>query len=188
MVESANGALHRLRELAQTIDRDFAAIRQRHDACMECRSGCSDCCRARLSVTHVEVELMRRGLERLPAKTRRELADQARDPQREMCPALDPEGRCTIYDSRPLICRSYGVPLRRRREVELVNPPTLEVCDKNFQDVSLRMLPEADVLDQTQIDRQVSEINEAYCATRGLAPGDRTPIAKVLIDHEPAEP
>jgi Fe-S-cluster containining protein len=30
----------------------------------------------------------------------------------EPCPALDDEGRCRIYDYRPMVCRMMGVPMR----------------------------------------------------------------------------
>lgn len=34
------------------------------------------------------------------------------------CPALDPDGRCTIYDFRPLTCRSMGIPAEEAGTVE----------------------------------------------------------------------
>ncbi len=112
--------LARLSDLANAVDEDFAKIQARRGTCMQCRAGCTDCCRARLSVTHVEAAFFQSGLARLPDAERKELAQRARDKAREMCPALDPEGRCQLYDARPLICRSFGVPLPRRREVVLV--------------------------------------------------------------------
>lgn len=44
----------------------------------------------------------------------------------EPCPALDPEsGRCDLYDSRPMICRTYGPPVRSEEG--------LGVCELCFQ-------------------------------------------------------
>ena len=170
----------RLAELARRVDRDFSEIRQRRQAWMECRAGCSDCCRARLSITRVEETFLRRHLNTLPAAQRTELARRAGDKTREMCPALDSGGRCQIYEARPLICRSYGVPLRRRREVSLVNPPVIDVCDKNFIGTSLKMLPEKDVFEQTNLEADVSEIDTEYCKRNVLPRGERVPIALIL--------
>ena len=30
------------------------------------------------------------------------------------CPALEPDGRCGLYDHRPLVCRSMGIPMEVR--------------------------------------------------------------------------
>jgi Fe-S-cluster containining protein len=97
-----------------------------------------------------------------------------------MCPALDAQGHCRVYASRPLICRSYGVPLRHRREVTLVNPPIIDVCDKNFIGTPLKMLPSTDVLDQTSLDATLSGIDAEYCDRNGLPAGERIPIAQIL--------
>jgi len=97
-----------------------------------------------------------------------------------MCPALDLEGRCQLYDSRPLICRSFGVPLRRRREVVLVNPPVIDVCDLNFVDVPLETLPPEDVLDQTSLDTELAAINAEFCECHDLPTDERIGIAQIL--------
>ena len=97
-----------------------------------------------------------------------------------MCPALDPHGRCQVYDSRPLICRSFGVPLRRRREVIVVNPPVIDVCDLNFVDTPVNTLGDADVLDQTSLEAAVSEIDADYCERHGFPLRERIPIAQIL--------
>ena len=130
---------------------------------------------------------MRRGLARLAAAKRKELAFRTRDPEREMCPALDSEGRCEAYGFRPLICRSYGVPLRRKREVNLISPPQLEICDKNFAGVSLKTLPSDDILDQTDLDSAVAEINADYCEREGQSAEERVPIAQILASDSDLE-
>lgn len=170
----------RLGELAAQVDADFEAIRRRQAQRMQCRSGCSACCRARLSVTRVEEAFLRRGLDALPDAARADMARQALDLKREMCPALDDGGRCRVYAARPLICRSYGVALRRRREVELVNPPVIDVCDLNFVDTPLKTLAAKDVFDQTRLEAEVATIDDVYCAENGLPRGERVPLAQIL--------
>jgi len=101
-----------------------------------------------------------------------------------MCPALDDAGRCEIYPFRPLICRSYGVPLRRRPEVPLVNPPRYDVCDKNFRGIKLGELPGEDVLDQTRLETRIGEIDDEYCAAHELPRGERVGLAQILGSEE----
>jgi len=185
MMPTPTDPLSRLARLAETVDREFEEIQRRQDAQMQCRSGCSACCRAGLSITRVEEAFLRRGLASMHESIREELAGRTRDEKREMCPALDPEGRCQVYAHRPLICRSYGVPLRRRREVVLVNPAVIDVCDLNFAGTRLPTLPPVDVLDQTSLDAAVAEIDDEYCEVHGFPRGERIPIAHILATSAP---
>lgn len=147
---------------------------------MQCRAGCSDCCRARLSITRVEASFLRGGLATLTERARAELSARTREKGREMCPALDDDGRCGIYAFRPLICRTYGAPLRHRHEVPMVNPPIVDVCDLNFVEVSLEALPTEDVYDQTAAVESLDEIDREHCDRNGLPRGERIPIARLL--------
>jgi hypothetical protein len=152
---------------------------------MKCRAGCCSCCRARISITRVEEAFLRRGLATLSQERRAELSSRTGEKNREMCPALDDDGRCGIYALRPLICRTYGAPLRRRRAVELVNPPVIDVCDLNFTDTSLKGLPPGDVLDQTAFVESLEALDEAHCTENDLPRGDRIPIARILFAPTP---
>ena len=172
--------LERYASLLERVDREFAEIQTRNQGRMQCRSGCSDCCRARLSVAHVEEAFMSRRLASLPDELRRDLAEAAETPGREMCPALDDEGRCRIYEHRPLICRSFGVPLRHRRPLALIQPPVIDVCDKNFVGESLKVVSEVDVIDQTDLVQELTEIDRDYCKQKKLSDVVRIPIAAIL--------
>jgi hypothetical protein len=176
----ASSPIERLAALADEVDTDFAAIHERQAARMQCRAGCSSCCRSRLSITRVEEALLRRGLETFSNERRAELAARTQDEGREMCPALDDDGSCGVYPFRPLICRSYGVPLRHRRAVPLVNPPVTDVCDLNFTETPLELLPAEDVFEQTALVEKLNEIDRDHCADHELPQGERIPIAGIL--------
>ena len=170
-----------LSKLASEVERGFEQILARHRDSMECRPGCTDCCRCRLSVTRVEEAFIRDGLSRLPVSARQELKRRSTAPSSEMCPALDDDGRCQIYESRPLICRSFGAPLRYRYPVPLIHPSQIDVCDKNFTETDT---PKSgnDVLDQTSLNEALAAIDDAYCTERGLPRGERVPLAQILTD------
>ena len=172
--------MERLAALAREVDAEFTAIQERQAAQMQCRAGCSACCRARLSITRVEEAFLRRGLTTLSDERRAELSARTREENREMCPALDGDGHCGVYPFRPLICRTYGVPLRHRRAVPLVNPPVIDACDLNFTEMPLQVLPSGDVFDQTALVEALETIDRDHCAQNDLPRGHRIPIAQIL--------
>jgi len=170
----------RLVALLRQADDEFAAIQRRHESQMQCRAGCSACCRARLSVTRVEETFLHRGLATFADERRDAIRARTREIGREMCPALDDDGSCGIYAYRPVICRTFGAPLLRRRAVPMVNPPTVDVCDINFTQTSLRVLPRSDVIDQTATELELRSIDREHCARLGLPRDERIPLATIL--------
>ena len=170
----------RLAVLASEVDADFAAIHARQADRIRCGAGCSACCRARLSITRVEAAYLREGLASLSDARRAELSARTREPGREMCPALDDDGRCGVYAFRPLICRSYGVPLRHRPEVAVVNPPVVDVCDLNFVGTALKVLPAEDVYDQSDLVAALESIDRDHFDSHDLPRRERILLADAL--------
>ena len=131
----------RLEELTHKVDAFFARVALRHGDDMQCASGCSDCCRVRLTITGVEAAAIRAHVTTWPVEQRRALAVTGPD---DRCAALDAAGRCRIYPVRPLVCRSHGVPIRLRRG----GLPVVEACPRNFTHTT----PDPDcVLDQATL-------------------------------------
>lgn len=87
-----------------------------------CRRGCDACCRSLADVprmTRAEWELLREGLDALPAAVRAEvdarIAALAHATRPIVCPMLDEkEGACLVYAHRPAMCRTYGFYVRRQ--------------------------------------------------------------------------
>lgn len=46
------------------------------------------------------------------------------------CPNLNERGECLMYDNRPLVCRTFGLPLRNADEY------IGDICELNFTDSS----------------------------------------------------
>ena len=137
--------MSRLTELTAKIDGFFARVEARHGDDMRCQTGCSDCCHVRLSITEVEATDIRTSL-----ATRRIDPNQAPD----RCAALDDRGRCQIYDARPVVCRSHGVPIRLRED----SLPVVRNCFRNFTHTE----PAADcVLDQETLSTLVLAVDRA---------------------------
>ena len=170
----------RLGELHAKVDAFFTRVEARHGEDMQCRTGCSDCCRVRLTVTAVEAAALAAEVAGWPAERRRALAAGAGDgsgsgagagaANGERCAALDAQGRCRIYAARPIVCRSHGVPIRLRRGAL----PVVEACHRNFT----RTEPAADcVLDQTTLSALTLAIDR-----EAGGDGSRVDLAALLTD------
>lgn len=117
--------MSRLGELHVKVDGFFARVSARHGEDMECETGCSDCCHVRLTITQVEAAAIRALVTSWPPTRRAALAETG---PVDHCAALDPGGRCKIYEARPIVCRSHGAPIRMRRD----SLPVIESCFRNF--------------------------------------------------------
>ncbi len=95
---------------------------------MQCGTGCSDCCHARLSVTSVEAAAIRAEVAGWTDPRREGLATNVATGPADRCAALDPGGRCLIYAARPVVCRSHGAPIRMRID----SLPVVQSCYRNF--------------------------------------------------------
>lgn len=166
----------RLEELTHKVDAFFARVALRHGDDMQCASGCSDCCRVRLTITGVEAAAIRAHVTTWPAEQRRALAATGPD---DRCAALDAAGRCRIYPVRPLVCRSHGVPIRLRRG----GLPVVEACPRNFTHTT----PDPDcVLDQATLSAVLLAVDLA--GTTVEAPAAPPPTAAEPSSGDPAGP
>lgn len=101
---------------------------------MQCKAGCSQCCKPGLSVFGIEgakIEQALNALRNSAPALRQKVRDQgqkalAHPDAQNACPLLV-DDRCTVYEQRPLICRSHGLPIRRKES------PDIQNCELNFQ-------------------------------------------------------
>jgi Fe-S-cluster containining protein len=157
--------------MSARVDRRFAETRSKYPECFQCRAGCTSCCEVQLTLFPVEAERVARAVEGLPAETREKVREQAGDEERTFCPLLV-EGRCAVYESRPLICRSHGLPVsyaeEGRREVD--------VCPLNF---AMREIPEDAALEIDPLNELLAAINFFACRGRDIDPGQRVAIRDI---------
>ena len=105
-----------LTQLHAEIDARVHAIRESRPDWL-CRRGCAACCHRLADIpqlTRVEWDLLKEGLEALPANEREAIRDRVlalvAQPSRPLlCPMLDEAaGACGVYPYRPVACRTYG--------------------------------------------------------------------------------
>ena len=143
----------RYRDILDRADAFFHQVAKGQPEQLQC-NGCSLCCYGLFEIGAADVAVIAAGLARLhPARrnmiVRRaaEIVEASDHPDlrectpkekdaflRRMastaCPNLSDEGRCMIYEHRPLVCRTFGLPLRDG------NRYLGDVCDLNFRTAS----------------------------------------------------
>jgi len=112
-------------QVTHKADDFFARVQAEHGGRMRCGSGCTDCCHQDLSLLAVEALAVRVALDELDRPLQERIIKQAASP----C-ALLVDGLCAIYDNRPLICRTHGLPIRYADSEQ--GPSLPVVCALNF--------------------------------------------------------
>lgn len=97
---------------------------------------------------------------------------------RLICPALDENGACGIYESRPIVCRKFGMPIYDPKK-----PDELQTCELNFKEVKEI---DADRLIENQMTiydywmELKTEVNETLNPEKRVA----TVAEAILFDYE----
>jgi uncharacterized protein len=110
----------RSRRIVKTLGRD-----------MRCGPGCIDCCRDDLTVFEIEALRIRQDY---PHVLRQSPAPKGR------CAFLSVDDRCRIYDARPYVCRTQGLPLRWLDESDDGWVEYRDICPQNDADPPVETL------------------------------------------------
>ncbi len=125
------------------------------------------------SVAPIEADRLRAALSRVAATDptlRRHLRDQGAQPDRRAC-ALLVDDRCSVYDERPIICRSHGLPVRATLDDGSVHT---SVCPLNFVDT---VAPAASTLSLDAVNAPLSVIGRMWDPN-----GERVAIAALAAE------
>jgi len=140
------------------IDATVARVVARRRDDLACTKGCAACCADGLTVLSVEahgiaLHLAREGLTARPAL------------RTGACAFLDDGGACTIYDARPFVCRTHGLPLRAatRRALTVVDEARDGVthCELNFVAIAPR---DEDVIDAVTVQALLTTVDARFRA------------------------
>lgn len=106
----------------------FDKVIEKNSSQMECKAGCSKCCYTDISVFDIEADLVRDWFDQKTPEHKVEIKTLwANKVQDGACQFLYDE-KCSIYEVRPIICRTQGLPLHLTKE------NILDYCPKNFKD------------------------------------------------------
>jgi Fe-S-cluster containining protein len=142
------------RDILDRADRHFAAVLESQPQNLQCGAGCSLCCYGLFEIGSGDVPVIAEGLEQMSPSRRRkvirralEIVEKSAHPnlrecspeekeaffdrtQATPCPNLDDAGLCMMYEHRPLVCRTFGLPLREKRKY------LGDVCELNFTEAT----------------------------------------------------
>jgi len=93
-----------LRVLHQEVSDAARVIERKLPFALQCGRGCSGCCADGITVFDVEADAIR--------AAHPELLERGTPHPEGKCAFLDAAGACRIYDVRPYVCRTQGLPLR----------------------------------------------------------------------------
>ena len=165
-------------QLLEKVDQAFRAIYSRNTEMFACRAGCFSCCRGDLSVLEVEAQYIRYWLQNNP-EVRSALGDNhTMMNDAAHCGFLDKEGRCVIYEARPVVCRSHGAPISwsDTGESRSTTRDSRDVCPLNFQGVDVYDLAAQDVISLDKLNTLLSLINRHFTQADDA---ERVPLRKI---------
>ncbi|MCC6743679.1 MAG: YkgJ family cysteine cluster protein [Acidobacteria bacterium] len=155
----------RIDDLHADVDNEARALVSRLGSRITCHRGCLDCCVDGLTVFEVEAERIRRD-----AGTN--LTGAVPHPA-GACVFLDPSGACRIYDSRPYVCRTQGLPLRWIEEDEAgAAVEYRDICPRNDAGTPIESLGDADCWTIGPVEARLVQIQRA----RGEASASRVAL------------
>ena len=132
----------------------FRSVIESQPQHLQCGRGCSLCCYGLFEIGPADIPMLAQGLAELhPMRRRmiirkavetvaaskhpnlRECSPTEKDAFFERtastaCPNLNDAGECMIYEHRPLVCRTFGLPLRDRDKY------LGDVCELNFNEAN----------------------------------------------------
>ncbi len=168
-----HGPLRNLEALTARVEAHARRVELSHAEHFACRRGCSNCCQTERTVTDVEFAALVAAFERQSQATRSALAERT---STTPCPLLLDDA-CALYDSRPLICRTHGLPL--------VMEGQPDVCPLNFTEYSILSLPDRDLLSVDTLTAILVAVNALYCEETGGDPRRRRAMSELFeLDPE----
>jgi len=167
--------LDNYRHLVARVDALCRSITEALQDQITCSAGCSACCTA-ITLFPVEAAALAAALDALPAEEaeeiRRHVAEHA---DGERCPLLR-NHVCLLYDARPIICRTHGLPIIYDTGQER----KIDYCPLNLTD--RESFPGSLIIDVDKLNLLLVAINALFLAkSGGDARPERITIAEALL-------
>lgn len=184
MTTSSNDLRARARDMIATlhdiVEELTEPLERLHADRMQCQRGCAGCCLDDLTVFEVEAAHIAHG-------TGDALHGQKPAPA-GACAFLDEKGACRIYEHRPYVCRTQGLPLRWVEE----EPATGEVveyrdiCPLNIEEGRpLELLPNEELWSIGPLEHKLAELQRAHDP---FSPLKRKPLRELFAELSGSSP
>jgi Fe-S-cluster containining protein len=142
--------------LQQNVSAHFDNFFKKYSSEMNCGRGCSQCCIAHLTVFPVEAQLILDWFTGLSVDARKDISKnwKAGEQEPKRCVFLS-DNLCGIYEVRPTVCRTQGLPLKVAKiatpDEDAGKEFELSLCELNFRDGE-KIPPVAEWLDLERLN------------------------------------
>ncbi|MFW5781021.1 MAG: YkgJ family cysteine cluster protein [Bacteroidota bacterium] len=150
MNEDFSGYYNEYYRLREEIDGICKRLNDIHVHHLQCKKGCCKCCLP-FSILPVEFHAIREELASLNISF-------LNIRNKKKCIFLQ-DGLCTIYNYRPIICRTHGLPLLYVNEDDNWE---LYVCDLNFTRVNLETFTDENTFPQDLYNSKMYMLNQEF--------------------------
>ncbi len=149
------------KELRDKVDMNCSKLWAVHHRHMQCKRTCSSCCQS-FKVLPVEFHYIQEEIRNMPI----EINKNARSGE---CKFLIND-ECTIYNSRPIICRTHGYPLARYNDE--AGAYEISYCTLNFRNYKLDDFNTGNVLYEDDYNNEFFELNKEFIKNNKLCDYD----------------
>ena len=173
-------ALKNYRDFVARVDELCAGITNILGAQITCFEGCADCCKA-ISIFPVEAAAIAEELKSLTETETTAIRHRAAEHGEDGRCSLLFDNRCSLYKSRPIICRTHGLPILFTEN----DNRRLDYCPLNLTKEE-KSLPGSAVIDLDRLNTVLVAINSLYIKQSGASPDfpERLTIAEALLEHK----
>lgn len=144
------GAIEKYQNLRNKIDQLSSQLQTEHGEHMKCQKGCAECC-MNFDLLPVEFFSIKTAL----ANDEKKVVSQKNN---DGCLFLEKDV-CTIYEHRPIICRTHGLPLLY---VGNSDEWELSYCPLNFEEVELDFFHFENTFPQDRFNSNLYLINQLF--------------------------
>jgi len=147
--------LENYKQLTARVDALCNTIAAKLGEQITCSAGCSSCCIS-ITIFPVEAAAMREALESLPDRQAEEIRRHVSEHvEGERCPLLF-HHRCLLYEARPIICRTHGLPIIYTTEAQRNS----DCCPHNLTE--FESLSGTSVVDLDKLNTLLVAVNSIY--------------------------
>ena len=159
--------------LLEKVDQLCEGITRLLGDALVCGPGCDSCCVA-ISVFPVEAAALLEAAAKLPPERYRQLKQQLESvADSEQCPLLF-EGCCLLYQARPIICRTHGLPILLTDDG---GQRRVDVCPHNCKEIE--KLPGEALIDLERLNALLVSVNVLYLREFGIKLPERIKLCSL---------
>ena len=152
-------------ELCRVVEENSNELSQKFTTQITCKAGCHSCCIPEISISKIEKEIIKNFVQQnLNVFNKLQNIERNNPHKLTRCQMLDRQGNCSIYEVRPIICRTHGYPILYSDRDQWF----ADVCSLNFTDHLLENLNESDfiIVDIINQHLAISNLEEGFDDSR----------------------